>query len=304
MAKIFVGSRQLTLKDELMNISFPIFVHYPTHYESKPTAFGPYVIDVSVNADIAEGKFPLVIISHGTGGSPLLYRTLSLFLAKNGYVVAMIEHYGNNRLNNELEGKNENFVNRLRHLTQTIDYLFSDKEFAKCLQKDNVAVIGHSIGANTALVLAGGEPISYSDYIRQFGQTLHMGEETNEMSFILDERIKAAVLFALTPGWFTGDNSLKNIKIPVRIYNAEKDDYIPYNQVESFLEVAKTNPLIDFKLVKDAGHFSFLSPFPATIKDKVGLAARDPEGFDRENFHNRLQTEIHTFLNNKVNASR
>jgi hypothetical protein len=79
---------------------------------------------------------------------------------------------------------------------------------------------------------------------------------------------------------------------------------IPDNQVRSFLEVAKTNPLIDFKLVKDAGHFSFLSPFPAIIKDKVGLAARDPEGFDRENFHNRLQTEIHAFLNNKLNASR
>ncbi|NOT94233.1 alpha/beta hydrolase family protein [Ferruginibacter sp.] len=304
MTATFIGSKQLTIKDELKAISFSVLVQYPTYVPSKPTAFGPYIMDVSVNSDIADGNFSLIIISHGTGGSPMLYRTISLFLAKNGYVAAMIEHYGNNRLNNELEGKNENFVNRLRHITLTIDYLFSAKEFAKCLQNDNVAVIGHSIGANTALVLAGGEPISYSDYRRQFGQTIHMGEETYEMSFNIDNRIKAVVLFALTPGWFTGDNSLKNINIPVLIYNAEKDDYIPDKQVKSFLEIAKTNPLIDFKIVKDAGHFSFLSPFPVIIKDKVGLAARDPEGFNRENFHNLLQTEIYNFLNNRVIARR
>lgn len=304
MTEIFVGSKQLMIKDEINNISFPVLVQYPTYVPSKPTAFGPYTMDVSVNSSIANGNFPLIVISHGTGGSPMLYRTISLFLAKNGYVVAMIEHYGNNRLNNELEGKNENFINRLRHITQTIDYLFSANEFSNCLQNDHVAVIGHSIGANTALVLAGGEPISYSDYIRQFGQTYHMGEETNEISFKIDNRIKAVVLFALTPGWFTGDNSLKNIHIPVLIYNAEKDDYIPENQVESFLEIAKTNPLIDFKIVKNAGHFSFLSPFPEIMKHRVGLAARDPEGFNRENFHHQLTTEIHNFLNSTLCAGR
>ncbi len=78
----------------------------------------------------------------------------------------MIEHYGNNRINNELEGTNENFINRLKHTSQTIDYMFSNKQFTEHIHKDKVAVIGHSIGANTALVLAGGIPISRADYIK------------------------------------------------------------------------------------------------------------------------------------------
>jgi predicted dienelactone hydrolase len=303
MNEYFIGNKQLIVTDEKERISFSVIVQYPTYESSKPTSFGPYIMDVAIEASIAEGKFPLIMISHGTGGSPLLYRTISAFLARNGYVVAMIEHYGNNRTNNELEGRNENFANRLRHITQTIDYLSSYNQFGKHLQKDSVAVIGHSIGANTALVLVGGVPISYTHYVEKFGHTPHMAKEPEEMEFTMDTRIKAVVLLALTPGWFTGDRSLENVRIPILLFNAEKDDYIPDSQTKLFFEIAKANPLINCQIVENAGHFSFLSPFPATIKDKVGLAAKDPNSFDREKFHMQLPKDILEFLNDKLNKS-
>jgi predicted dienelactone hydrolase len=303
MNEYFIGNKQLIVTDEKERISFSVIVQYPTYESSKPTSFGPYIMDVAIEAEIAEGKFPLIIVSHGTGGSPLLYRTISTFLARNGYVVAMIEHYGNNRTNNELEGENKNFTNRLRHITQTIDYLFSDNQFSKHFQKDSVAVIGHSIGANTAMVLVGGEPISYTNYLEKFGHTPHMAKEPEEMELIIDTRIKAVVLLALAPGWFTGDRSLENVRIPMLLFNAEKDDYISDSQTKLFFEIAKANPLINCQIVENAGHFSFLSPFPATIKDKVGLAAKDPNSFDREKFHMQLPKDILEFLNNKLNNS-
>ena len=74
--EIFVGSRQLKVKDETKGISFPVLVQYPTEEPSTPTAFGPYVMDVCPDAKIIEGRFPLVVISHGNGGSHLLYRTM------------------------------------------------------------------------------------------------------------------------------------------------------------------------------------------------------------------------------------
>jgi predicted dienelactone hydrolase len=49
------------------------------------------------------GTIPLVIISHGNSGSLCCTGRLAAFAAKNGYIVAMLEHYGNNRNNNELE---------------------------------------------------------------------------------------------------------------------------------------------------------------------------------------------------------
>ena len=80
MREIFVGSKQLTMKDEIKNISFPVLVHYPTYETSRPTAFGPYTMNVSSDAQIIDGKFPLIMISHGNGGSHLLYRTISTHL--------------------------------------------------------------------------------------------------------------------------------------------------------------------------------------------------------------------------------
>jgi predicted dienelactone hydrolase len=299
----FVGSKQLTVKDEIKNISFPVLVQYPTYAISKPIAFGPYVMDVSLDAEIMEGQFPLVIISHGSGSLPLLYRTITTNLAANGFIVVMIEHYGNNRWNNKLEGKNENFTNRLRHISMTIDFMFSNNAFAQYLQPNNVAVIGHSIGANTALVLAGGTPISYQEFHSKFGKPNHGVQEIQELQLNTDSRIKAIVLLALTPGWFIGNESLKNVNIPVLLLNAEKDDYIPNSQTEAFFEKIKANTHFSYQIIKNAGHFSFLSPFPATIKDKVGLAAKDPDAFDREKFHTQLPMDILHFLNDKLNET-
>lgn len=57
-----------------------------------------------------------MVISHGTGGSHLAYRTIAAHLAKSGYVVALLEHPGNNHDNNELSGTVENLTNRPRHV--------------------------------------------------------------------------------------------------------------------------------------------------------------------------------------------
>lgn len=119
MAEIFVGSKQLTVKDEINNISFPVLVQYPTYETPRPIAFGPYTMNVSPDAEIIEGQLPLIIISHGNGGSHLLYRTISTHLAKNGYIVAMLEHYGNNRNNNTLE--NNPWIQKFRRCGWPVD---------------------------------------------------------------------------------------------------------------------------------------------------------------------------------------
>ncbi len=304
MKEIFVGSNQLTIKDDFNNISFPVLIQYPTYEVSKQVTFGPYIMDVSPVAEVIEGHFPLVIISHGSGGSPILYRTISTFLAKNGYIVVMIEHNRNNRLNNELEGKDQNFTNRLRHIKLTIDFMYATNEFKEHLQPNCVAVIGHSIGASTALVLAGGIPISNQDYYSKFGHPNLGQQEKKEKELITtDTRIKALVLLALTPGWFIGSESLKNVNIPVMILNAEKDSYISNFQTDLFVEKLRSNSYFIFQIVKNAGHFSFLSPFPESIKSKVGLASTDPDGFDREKFHCQFPTDILNFLKSKLNSN-
>lgn len=281
--EIFVGSRQFQVRDQNKDISFPVLVQYPTHQPSSLTKFGLYTMDVCLDAKIIEGQFPLIIISHGNGGSPLLYRTISTYLAKNGYIVAMIEHYGNNRNNNVLENTTENLMARPKHVSLTIDFLLADHWFSESIAEEKIGIIGHSMGGYTALALAGGVPHTKNGIVIDVSS---------------DSRIKAIVLLAPGTGWFM--NSLDKVTIPILMFTAEKDPITPKWNGEIVLNCVSEKSQITFREIENAGHFSFLSPFPATMKNANFLPSTDPVGFDREKFHEELPPEILNFLNNNL----
>ncbi|PJZ57398.1 alpha/beta hydrolase [Leptospira barantonii] len=282
-SEFFVGSIQTQIKDEIQNLSFPALIQYPTVHSPQPTSFGPYTMDVAVDAKIADGKFPLVVISHGNGGSHLVYRTISTCLAKNGYVVVMPEHYGNNRNNNELENTIANLVNRPKHISLTIDSILSDPQWNHHILSDKIAVIGHSMGGYTALALAGGIPWT---------------QEAERVEVSSDSRIKTIVLMAPGAGWFM--NSLSKVTIPILLYGAEHDPITPEWNADIVRKGVPDPSKITYRLVPNAGHFSFSSPFPDSMKNPNFPPSTDPDGFDREKFHQKLPKEILEFLNENL----
>jgi predicted dienelactone hydrolase len=286
---LFVGSRQYQVKDEANNISFPVLVQYPTQQPSSPTPFGPYSMDVCSDAEIIDGQFPLVIISHGNSGSHLLYRTISTYLAKNGYIVAMLEHYGNNRNNNELEKSIKNLQYRPRHVSLTIDYLLSQNIFGQSISIDKVAIVGHSFGGYTALALAGGTPWT---------------QKRQQVEVQNDPRVKALVLMAPAAAYYIPESSLDKVTIPILLLIAENDQYTPKKwTADVILNGIPDKSKLTLKTISNAGHFSFISPFPATMKNPNFLPSTDPVGFDREEFHKELPKEILDFLNGRLNAN-
>lgn len=282
-SRVFVGSRQLQVKDEANNISFPVLLQYPTHQPSSPTNFGPYTMDVSVDADIMEGQFPLVIISHGNGGSHLIYRTISTFLVKHGYIVAMPEHFGNNRNNNSLENTVINLQYRPRHISLVIDAVMTGPWYKEHIAAGKIAVIGHSMGGYTALALAGGIPRSLE------GQVIDVKA---------DARVKAIVLMAPGAGWFS--NSLHNVAIPILLLMAEHDPVTPSWNADVVVSSVPDKSLVTYRTIENAGHFSFISPFPASMKNPNFPPSTDPLGFDREAFHRQLPADILIFLNQQL----
>ncbi len=50
------------------------------------------------------------------------------------------------------------------------------------------------------------------------------------------------------------------------------------------------------RTIANAGHFSFLSPFPPALTRPDFIPSTDPPGFDREKFHEELPEEIRSFL--------
>lgn len=128
----------------------------------------------------------MVLISHGTGGSPLVYRTIARHLARNGFVVEMLEHPFNNRNDNTVEGTVDNLTIRPKHISMAIDWFFNSEDFTKVLKPDSVSVIGHSMGGYTALAASGG--ISTSFPYESFDEKSHLINVTP------DYRIKSLVL--------------------------------------------------------------------------------------------------------------
>jgi predicted dienelactone hydrolase len=285
---MFAGSRQLRIEDKDRGVSFAAWVMYPTHVPSAPMPFGPYSAYVSPDAPAAEGRFPLVVISHGTGGSHLVYRTIGTHLAKNGYVVAMLEHPGNNRNNNELGGTHENLVNRPRHVRLTMDALSSDAMLGGSVQPENAAIIGHSMGAYTALAVAGGTPWS---------------EARQSVEVVPDPRVRALVLMAPAVGWYLPEGSLRDVIVPILILSAEHDPYTPGWNAELVLNGVADRTRVTHRVIENAGHFSFLSPFPPQMKNPSFLPSTDPEGFDRESFHASLPGEVLEFLDDWLKSA-
>src|SRR3546814_3246901 len=71
----------------------PGFVFYPsTEAGEGTTAIGPYDVAAAFGVPEQPGAKPLVVISHGHGGSNLGHHDLAAYLARNGFIVATIEH--------------------------------------------------------------------------------------------------------------------------------------------------------------------------------------------------------------------
>jgi len=77
---------------------------------------------------------------------------------------------------------------------------------------------------------------------------------------------------------------------------AEHDPYTPPMHADLVLKHITNASQISHGMVKNAGHFSFLSPFPTSMTHPGFLPATDPNGFDRAEFHKLLNQDILTFL--------
>lgn len=302
----FAGCRKVEVFDKENNITFPALVMYPTNAAATPVAFGPFSLDVAMNAPMVDGRFPLVMISHGSGGSYLTHRTLGMHLAKNGFVVCMPEHPFNNRHNNELQYTIQNMIYRPRHIRMAIDEIFAHEKFKSHLDFENVAIIGHSVGGYTALALAGGAP--HTQALVELCQKPASADEPYWLSLLrkngltsqpiavtADERVRALVLLAPDVSLFMSEGALREVHAPVLLLVAE-NDYMPQETIDVLNNGLSERAQLTHRVIKNAGHYSFLSPFPEAMKNRVGEAAKDPEGFEREQFHHEMNTEVLSFL--------
>ena len=134
----------------------PVTLIYPTQAVSRPQTFGPFTIDVALNAAPLNQRQRLIVISHGTGGSAIADHALAAALARAGFVVAQPQHEGDNWQDTRLAGP-ESFQRRPQEVIQVIDALAKDPKWSARLDLARVGVHGMSAGGVTGISLAGGQ---------------------------------------------------------------------------------------------------------------------------------------------------
>jgi len=286
--EVTVGYRALDVADEVQGARVPVRVLYPTRAPERLEHFGPYPLAVATDGPVEGERLPLVVISHGTGGSPWTYRGLAAHLARAGFVVALPEHPGNNRSDNSLAGTAVNLENRPRHVRLVLDALFADAQLGQRLLPDGVGVVGHSMGGYTALAVAGGRPSAFPNETPD-GQA-------RVVPVVRDARVRALVLLAPASPWFMAEGALADVDVPILMRTAERDEHTPAMHAEIILQGLPHPRRIDHRVVPNAGHFSFQSPFPPAMTRPEFPPSQDPAGFDRVAFQPVLHAEILTFL--------
>lgn len=129
-------------------------------------------VPVTIYAPEGAGPFPIVIFSHGLGGSRDGYEYLGRHWAEHGYICVHLQHLGSDDAvwrNAPLLGRTktlakaaanpQNAVNRTADVSFALDELERLNQSASPWQQrlalDQIGVAGHSFGAYTALAVAG-----------------------------------------------------------------------------------------------------------------------------------------------------
>jgi predicted dienelactone hydrolase len=172
-------------------------------------------------ADLAP-PLPLVVFSHGLGGSRAGYSHLGRHWAGQGYASLHLQHAGSDRavwrnaagleMLQALQSaaSPENAVARARDVSFALDTLLADPVLGPRIDRRRIAVAGHSYGANTALLVSGARFEAQG-----LPQTLR------------DERIRAAILMSAPPfpASFDSRRVLAGVTIPT-LHLTTVDDVI------------------------------------------------------------------------------
>jgi predicted dienelactone hydrolase len=104
-------------------------------------------------------RFPLIVISHGTGGSGLSMAWLGEALAAHGYIAAAVNHPGNNATEPYTVEGFSIWWERARDLSEVINRMLADTEFSGRIDPKRIGAAGFSLGGYTMSKLLVGFPL-------------------------------------------------------------------------------------------------------------------------------------------------
>ena len=319
-----VGVTQIDVPDPVSGSRMPGFVFYPsTRPGDGPTTFGPYRVEAASDAPKPNRMLPLVVLSHGQGGSNLAHHDLATYLAARGLIVATIEHPGDNFRDSSGVGRPQVLFGRPRQISALISALLADSIWRDRIDANRIGAAGFSMGAYTSLLLVGGVPRweRLADYCMRrpqdretCGVLERLGEAAGRKSVrdylqtiqaeqlhwtLPDTRVAAAFAMAPMSVVFERDGAAR-INRPVLLYYAENDHVLPPKENALHLAALIAAPLTT-RIVRDAGHYVFLSPCSSTLAQERTEICVDQPGVNRVAAHEQINADALAFFRRTLN---
>ena len=302
-----VGYQQVTVPDR-DGRSMQAGIWYPSNTQPSAHPLGLLTQEVALNGPVAGQGLPLILISHGTGGSLTSHIDTANALARAGFVVLALTHSGDNAQDARYVGNRIDLIDRPRQVKTALDWVLSSWPGRLNLNPRRVGVFGFSLGGFTGLVLVGGTPeIARMAQLCEstpaapecaFIKNAHgdqLSPSTEAPRWVHDERIKAAVIAAPAAGYLFGPGDLREVSAPIQLWRVENDSQAPDAWNGAVVrDNLKVHP--DSHLVQGADHFVFLAPCSDALAAAVPQICHDPGGFDRAAFHRGFNRSVVDFF--------
>lgn len=276
--------------------------------------YGTEVLD---GARMADGRFPVIVASHGLGGNIGALGWLTAGLARAGALVIAVNHPNSTTRDYDLQEGLKHWT-RVRDLQAALDYLAARPELAVHADFSRVYAVGFSAGGWTALAMGGlradlkgyeahcrnapPSPFHCSDLAAR-GADLQAYSARDWNAGRKDDRIRAAAAIdpALTYG--LGETHARDLIDKVLLIGlGSGETRLPATDFsETGSGFAAHLPGAETETIVPAAHFSALLPCKpqgAAILAEVGddPVCDDPPGVVRESLHQRIVARIASFL--------
>lgn len=265
-------------------------------------------------------RYPLVLLSHGTGGAALQMMWLGSYLAAHGYIAVAVDHHGNSAAEDRYTPQGFVLVwERTKDLSVVIDHLLADPQFGKRIDRQRIGAAGFSLGGYTVVSLAGGitdlrayemfcssperdatcEPqAEFPDMFEAFERMkddpqVQRSLDRHNASY-KDERVRAVSAIAPALGGAFTEAGLTPIEIPVRIVAGQADTVAPVaTNAKRFAAAIKDAQLT---VLPEVGHYTFLAECTEIGESELPLFCME-QGMDRSTVHRRTSHLVLQFFN-------
>ena len=277
----------------------------------------------AANAPVAPpgSRRPLVLLSHGTGGSAAMLAWFGETLVRAGYVVAAVNHHGNTAA--EERPTPEGFMlwwERALDLSRVLDRVLDDATFSPLIDPSRIGAAGFSLGGYSVVAVTGGRvslsrwkefctsaerdstcesqpefPTAFTEFEKIRNRPDVLASLDRHGDSFRDPRFKAAFAMAPVGSWLT-TASLSEVSVPTRIIVGTADRAAP--AATNAKRISDTIPGAQLLALDGVGHYSFLAECTASGKTQRPDLCRDESGIERANVHRRVAADAVAFFDN------